>query len=127
MCLTSEIQTPITPLFLNENIKCLVRTYQNYLCFQKKIWFLHFHSLPCELEPARVLYKKKKKKKKKKNTRENSDVFNSRDEIYLVFTSLEWSTAVKTSYKSRAVKTPISSKFYLAPCCQIYSRVTEEA
>ena len=22
MCLTSEIQTPITPLFMNENIKC---------------------------------------------------------------------------------------------------------
>ena len=46
MCLTSEIQTPITPLFMNENIKCeLLRT------------------------------------------RENSDVFNSLDEIYLVFTS----------------------------------------
>ena len=25
-----------------------------------KIWFLHFHRLPCELENVRVLYKKKK-------------------------------------------------------------------
>ena len=51
MCLTSEIQMPITPLFTNENIKCkvlvfifLVRTlgtlwYQNYLCFQKFLVF----------------------------------------------------------------------------------------
>ena len=70
MCLTSEIQTPITPLFINENIKCgysfslLERKEQcgsKIICVFKSFWFLHFHRLPCELENARVLYKIKRK------------------------------------------------------------------
>ena len=70
MCLTSEIQTPITPLFMNENIKCgysfsklehkeqcgtkIIRVFKNFL-------FLHFHHLPCALENACALYKIKRK------------------------------------------------------------------
>ena len=70
-------------------------------------WFLHFYRLPCELQNARALYKIKRKfaffsvntkyissselKTSRFSlvlrTRENSDVFNSLDEIYLVFTS----------------------------------------
>ena len=70
MCLTSEIQTPITLLFMNENIKCgysfstLQRKEQcgtKIICVFKNFWFLHFHGLPCELENARVLYIIKKK------------------------------------------------------------------
>ena len=70
MCLTSEIQTPITPLFMNENIKCgysfssLERKEQcgaKIICVFKNVWFLHFHRLPRELENARVLYKIKRK------------------------------------------------------------------
>ena len=72
----------------------------------KKFWFLHFHRMPCELEHVRVLYKIKRKfaflsvntkyissRELKTSefslvlrTRENSNVFNSLDEIYLVFT-----------------------------------------
>ena len=75
--------------------------------FSKKKMFLHFHRLLCEQENARVLYKIKRKftflsvntkyissrdlKTSKFSlvlrTRENFDVFNSLDEIYLVFTS----------------------------------------
>ena len=70
MCLTSEIQTPITPLFMNENIKCgysfswlerkeqcgtkIIRVFKIFL-------FLHFHLLPCALENACALYKIKRK------------------------------------------------------------------
>ena len=38
--------------------------------FSKQYWFLHYHRLPCELEKA-VL-----------RTRENSDFFNSIDDIF---------------------------------------------
>ena len=55
--------------------------YQNYLCFQNFL-VLHFHRLLCELENAHVLYKIKIK-----FAFFHSDVFNSLDEIYLVFTS----------------------------------------
>ena len=87
MCLTSEIQTPISPLFMNENIKCgysfskLERKKQCgskiisvvhflyfyfiyfifFIFFIYFFFFLHFHRLPCELENARVLYKIKRK------------------------------------------------------------------
>ena len=73
--------------------------YQICLCFQKCLVFA-FHRLPCELENARVLYEIKKKCLFSVNTkyissrelktykfslvlrtRENSDVFNSLDEI----------------------------------------------
>ena len=69
MCLASEIQTPITPLFRNENIKCvysfcyLERKEQcgtKIICVFKNFWFLQFHRLPCELENARVLYEIKR-------------------------------------------------------------------
>ena len=65
MCLTSKIQKPITPLFMNENIKCgysfsqLERKEQcgsKIICVFNFFWNLHFHRLPCELENARVLY-----------------------------------------------------------------------
>ena len=119
MCLTSEIQMPIYNSVIYERkhkvwvFIFLVRMlgtmwYQNYLCFQKKKLFLHFHRLLCEQENARVLYKIKRKftflsvntkyissrdlKTSKFSlvlrTRENFDVFNSLDEtLYLVFTS----------------------------------------
>ena len=51
----------------------------------KNYWFLQ----PFQLENARVLYKIKRKFAffSVLRTRENSDVFNSLDEIYLAFTS----------------------------------------
>ena len=70
MCLTSEMQTPITPLLMNENIKWgysfskLERKEQcgtKIICVFNNFWFLYFHRLPCELENARVLYKIKRK------------------------------------------------------------------
>ena len=69
-CYRRFIQTPITPLFMNENIKCgysfssLEHKEQcgtKIICVFKNVWFLHFHRLPRELENARVLYKIKRK------------------------------------------------------------------
>ena len=65
MCRTSEIQTPITPLFMNEIIRCGLECKEQcgtkIICVFKKFWFLHVHRLPCELKNARVLYKIKRK------------------------------------------------------------------
>ena len=60
----------------------------NLFEFSKFFVFLHFHRLPCGLENALVLYKIKRKFASREllRTREHSDVFNSLDEIYLVFT-----------------------------------------
>ena len=71
MCLTSEIQTPITPLFMNENIKCWYsfsylegkeQCGTKIIYVSKNFWFLHFHRLPCELENARAILDKIKRK-----------------------------------------------------------------
>ena len=118
---TSELQTPITFLFVNQNTKTLVwaciflvRTwqifwYQNYLGLLKNFVFV-FSAPPFPVcETLHVAYKKYKIKREftffvntkylsslelKTSefslvlpTRENSDVFNTLDEIFLVFTS----------------------------------------
>ena len=66
MCLTSVIQTPITLLFMNKNIKCgysfsylegKEQCGTKIIRVSKKFWFLHFHHLPCELENVCVLDK----------------------------------------------------------------------
>ena len=65
----SNAQTPITLLFINENVKCGYSFSKSerkkqcgikIICVFKNVCFLHFHRLPCELENACVLYKIKK-------------------------------------------------------------------
>ena len=68
MGLTSEIQTPITPLSMNENIKCGCSVGNNVrnnvvpklFVFSKIFGFCILNRLPCELENARVFYKIKR-------------------------------------------------------------------
>ena len=108
MCLTSEIQTPITPLFMNKNIKFgysfsyLERKEQcctKIICVFKNFWFLHFH----RLLNARVLYKIKRKFAffceyqiyfiSLVENIKNSDVCNSHDEIII------WYSPQKSKYR----------------------------
>ena len=100
-------------IFLERKEQCGTKI----ICVFKNFWFLHFHRLPCELENARVLYKIKRKFAFfSVRTHENSDVFNSRDEIYLVFTEKK---QISSIYSLRYKKIPgPSEKGYQT--CHIY-------